>query len=143
MTIIEDLNGGEPERFYLDPKTATFEDLLDFFRALTGRESWAENVEETRAMWAELQASLRGDDSPRADEPADCPRGNHESVGCCRRAGFPRRHGGRFFDGDTHTPRHCWRPGKMRITPAMAAKATDRFWTFADLIAEMEKTQVF
>jgi hypothetical protein len=32
----------------------------------------------------------------------------------------------------------CWRPGKMRITPAMATRVTNRFWTFADLIAELE-----
>jgi hypothetical protein len=32
----------------------------------------------------------------------------------------------------------CWRPGKMRVTPAMAANLTDRFWTFADLMAELE-----
>lgn len=30
----------------------------------------------------------------------------------------------------------CWRPGKMRISPAMAAKVTDRLWTFNDLLAE-------
>jgi hypothetical protein len=33
----------------------------------------------------------------------------------------------------------CWRPDKMRITPAMAARVTDRFWTFADLMAELER----
>ena len=33
-----------------------------------------------------------------------------------------------------------WRPGKMRITPAMAARVTDRFWTFADLMAELKRT---
>jgi IS1 family transposase len=36
----------------------------------------------------------------------------------------------------------CWRPGKMRITPAMAAQVTDRFWTFGDLIAELEAVPV-
>jgi hypothetical protein len=36
----------------------------------------------------------------------------------------------------------CWRPGKMRITPAMAAKVTDRFWTFADLVTELEKIEL-
>ena len=30
----------------------------------------------------------------------------------------------------------CWRPGKMRVTPAMAAGATSRLWSFADLLAE-------
>lgn len=29
----------------------------------------------------------------------------------------------------------CWRPGKMRITPAMAAGVTERLWTFNDLLA--------
>ncbi|MGA2797961.1 MAG: hypothetical protein ABSE63_10300 [Thermoguttaceae bacterium] len=29
----------------------------------------------------------------------------------------------------------CWRPGKMRITPAMAAKVTDHLWTFAELFS--------
>ena len=29
----------------------------------------------------------------------------------------------------------CWRPGKMRITPAMAAGVTPRLWTFNDLLA--------
>jgi hypothetical protein len=29
--------------------------------------------------------------------------------------------------------------GKMRIPPAMAAKVTDRFWTFADLMAEWRR----
>ncbi|KKM67975.1 hypothetical protein LCGC14_1465700 [marine sediment metagenome] len=29
----------------------------------------------------------------------------------------------------------CWRPGKMRVTPAMAAKVTDRLWSFDDLLA--------
>jgi hypothetical protein len=29
----------------------------------------------------------------------------------------------------------CWRPGKMRVTPAMAAKVTSRLWTFNDLMA--------
>lgn len=28
----------------------------------------------------------------------------------------------------------CWRPGKMRITPAMAAGVTNRLWTFNDLM---------
>jgi len=31
----------------------------------------------------------------------------------------------------------CWRPGKMRITPAMAAKVTDHLWTFAELMANI------
>jgi IS1 family transposase len=30
----------------------------------------------------------------------------------------------------------CWRPGKLRVTPAMAANATGRLWTFNDLLAE-------
>ena len=29
----------------------------------------------------------------------------------------------------------CWRPGKMRITPAMAAGVTGRLWSFNDLLA--------
>ena len=29
----------------------------------------------------------------------------------------------------------CWRPGKMRITPAMAAGVTSRLWSFDDLMA--------
>jgi len=29
----------------------------------------------------------------------------------------------------------CWRPGKMRITPAMAAGVTERLWSFDDLMA--------
>lgn len=29
----------------------------------------------------------------------------------------------------------CWRPGKMRVTPAMKAGATDRLWTFDQLLA--------
>ncbi len=29
----------------------------------------------------------------------------------------------------------CWRPGKMRISPAMAAKATNHLWSFNDLMA--------
>jgi hypothetical protein len=29
----------------------------------------------------------------------------------------------------------CWRPGKMRITPAMAANVTDRLWSSDDLLA--------
>ena len=29
----------------------------------------------------------------------------------------------------------CWRPGKMRVTPAMAAGVTDRLWSFGDLMA--------
>ncbi len=32
----------------------------------------------------------------------------------------------------------CWRPGKMRVTPAMAAKVTDRFWHFPDFMAALE-----
>lgn len=28
----------------------------------------------------------------------------------------------------------CWRPGRMRITPAMAAGITDRLWSFSDLL---------
>jgi hypothetical protein len=36
----------------------------------------------------------------------------------------------------------CWRPEKMRITRAMAARVTDRFWTFADLMAERKAVQV-
>ena len=28
----------------------------------------------------------------------------------------------------------CWRPGSMRITPAMAAGITPRLWTFNDLL---------
>jgi len=28
----------------------------------------------------------------------------------------------------------CWRPGAMRITPAMAAGVTNRLWTFTDLL---------
>jgi hypothetical protein len=32
----------------------------------------------------------------------------------------------------------CWRPGKMRIAPAMVAGVTDRLWSFADLMAELE-----
>ena len=29
---------------------------------------------------------------------------------------------------------YCWRPGKMRITPAMAAGVTSRLWSFDDLL---------
>ena len=29
----------------------------------------------------------------------------------------------------------CWRPGQMRITPAMAAGVTGRLWSFNDLLA--------
>jgi hypothetical protein len=29
----------------------------------------------------------------------------------------------------------CWRPGKMRIRPAMAAGVTERLWSFNDLLA--------
>jgi IS1 family transposase len=29
----------------------------------------------------------------------------------------------------------CWRPGKMRITPAMAAGVTKHLWSFSDLLA--------
>jgi hypothetical protein len=27
----------------------------------------------------------------------------------------------------------CWRPGKLRVTPAMAAGVTDRLWWMEDL----------
>jgi IS1 family transposase len=30
----------------------------------------------------------------------------------------------------------CWRPGEMRITPAMAAGVTDRLWSFDDLMTQ-------
>ena len=30
---------------------------------------------------------------------------------------------------------YCWRPGKMRITPAMAAGVTSKLWSFDDLMA--------
>jgi hypothetical protein len=29
----------------------------------------------------------------------------------------------------------CWRPGKMRITPAMAAGIANTLWSFDDLMA--------
>lgn len=29
----------------------------------------------------------------------------------------------------------CWRPGKMRVTPAMAAGVTSSLWTIDDLMA--------
>lgn len=29
----------------------------------------------------------------------------------------------------------CWRPGKMRVSPAMKAGVTDRLWTFDELLA--------
>jgi hypothetical protein len=29
----------------------------------------------------------------------------------------------------------CWRPGKMRVTPAMAAGVTSSLWNFDDLMA--------
>lgn len=29
----------------------------------------------------------------------------------------------------------CWRPGTMRVTPAMAAGVTSNLWTFDDLTA--------
>ncbi len=29
----------------------------------------------------------------------------------------------------------CWRPGKMRVSPAMAAHVTDHLWTFDELLA--------
>ena len=28
----------------------------------------------------------------------------------------------------------CWRPGEMRVTPAMAAKVTKTLWSFDDLM---------
>lgn len=33
----------------------------------------------------------------------------------------------------------CWRPGTMRITPAMAAGACSSFWTFDDLMSGMAR----
>jgi len=30
---------------------------------------------------------------------------------------------------------YCWRPGKMRVSPAMAAGVTGRLWSFGDLMA--------
>jgi IS1 family transposase len=30
----------------------------------------------------------------------------------------------------------CWRPGKMRVSPAMAAKVTDKLWTFNELLED-------
>ncbi len=32
----------------------------------------------------------------------------------------------------------CWRPGKMRVTPAMAAGVVSSFWSFADFVAALE-----
>ena len=29
----------------------------------------------------------------------------------------------------------CWRPGKMRVTPCMAAGITTRLWSFSDLMS--------
>jgi len=28
----------------------------------------------------------------------------------------------------------CWRPGKMRVTPAIKTKVTDRLWSFRELL---------
>jgi IS1 transposase len=36
----------------------------------------------------------------------------------------------------------CWRPGKMRITPAMAAGVTSSLFSFGDLIAGLEEVSV-
>jgi IS1 family transposase len=33
----------------------------------------------------------------------------------------------------------CWRPGTMRVTPAMAAGVTGSLWTFDDLMREVER----
>lgn len=32
----------------------------------------------------------------------------------------------------------CWRPGKMRITPTMAAGVTEKLWSFAHLMVELD-----
>ncbi|MBY0585826.1 hypothetical protein K2X85_01550 [bacterium] len=32
----------------------------------------------------------------------------------------------------------CWRPGKMRVTPAMAANVTTSLWSFADLMNALD-----
>ena len=29
----------------------------------------------------------------------------------------------------------CWRPGKMRVTPAIKAGITNRLWSFNDLVS--------
>jgi hypothetical protein len=40
-----------PELHVLNPRTATFADVMEMFRSLTGREPTAEEIEEARREW--------------------------------------------------------------------------------------------
>jgi hypothetical protein len=47
----DQIKEGKPERHLLDAKEATFGDVIDLFRKLTGREPTPEEIEEARREW--------------------------------------------------------------------------------------------
>ena len=47
----EEQQSDKPAFFLVDAKEITFEQTIDLFRKLTGREPTAEEVEEARAEW--------------------------------------------------------------------------------------------
>ena len=56
------MSDDKPTLMLLNPRTATFDDLIEFVRLVTGREPSPDDLEKSRREWEEFQAELHAED---------------------------------------------------------------------------------